>query len=328
MPIFGGRMSEPSTTTDSPAAPSLTQGRVLIALAAVLWSLSGGFTKVLTKDTSLGLNHPEPAALAIAAFRLFFAGIVFVPTLRLRDLSFRPMMAFMVLVFGIMNLLFIPAMVGGTAANAILLQYTAPLWMFLVCVFCLGEKADRRSLVALVIGILGVGIILGGSLLRSGWASDELGVLALGLGSGFSYAGVVVFLRLLRGESSRWLVVLNHLGGAVVVIIAWVLLALALDVKSTLPGTLPQYVTLAVFGTVQMGLPYWLMSRGLRSVSPQEAGTITLLEPILNPVWAYLVAGEVPLPATFIGGAFILAALAWRYWPVGDKRSGETHNAK
>jgi drug/metabolite transporter (DMT)-like permease len=295
------------------------QGRLLIALAAVLWSLSGGFTKVLTKETIFGLNDPKPAALAIATFRLVFAGMVLVPTLRLRDLSFRPLMIIMVLVFGIMNLLFIPAMVGGTAANAILLQYTAPLWMFLVCVLWLGEKADRRSLVALVIGLFGIGIILVGSLLHSGWASDELSILALGLGSGFSYAGVVIFLRLLRGESSRWLVVLNHLGGALVVVMVWVVLALVWNVDSNMPGTLGQYATLALFGAVQMGLPYWLMSRGLRSVSPQEAGTITLLEPILNPVWAYLVAGEVPLPATFFGGAFILGALAWRYWPVNRR---------
>jgi drug/metabolite transporter (DMT)-like permease len=64
-----------------------------------------------------------------------------------------------------------------------------------------------------------------------------------------------------------------------------------------------------------MGLPYWLVARGLRVVSPQEAGMITLLEPLLNPLWAYLVAREIPKFPTFIGGALILGALAWRYWP-------------
>jgi drug/metabolite transporter (DMT)-like permease len=61
------------------------------------------------------------------------------------------------------------------------------------------------------------------------------------------------------------------------------------------------------------------MARGLRSGSPQEAGTLTLLEPLLNPLWAYLVspATETPTPFTFAGGACILGALAWRYWPVG-----------
>jgi DME family drug/metabolite transporter len=316
-------MSEPMSTTNAPSVPSLNQGRLLIALAAVLWSLSGGFSKVLTKDTPFGLDDPRPAALAIAVFRLVFAGIVFVPALRRHDFSFRPKMLGMVLVFGLMNLFFVPAMVGGTAADAILLQYTAPMWMFLASVLWLGEKADRRSLIAVIIGTVGIAIILTGTILHSGWESGELGVLGLGLGSGITYAGVVLFLRVLRACSSRWLVVLNHLGGAAVVGIGWLVLAGVWHADSTMPGTVAQYVTLALFGAVQMGLPYWLMTRGLRSVSPQEAGTITLLEPILNPMWAYLVAGEVPLPATFLGGVFILGALAWRYWPVARK---DAHN--
>jgi drug/metabolite transporter (DMT)-like permease len=74
-------------------------------------------------------------------------------------------------------------------------------------------------------------------------------------------------------------------------------------------------MTLFLFGSLQMGLPYWLVARGLRSVSPQEAGAITLLEPILNPIWAYLVSGEIPDKFTWIGGGFIVGALLWRYWP-------------
>jgi drug/metabolite transporter (DMT)-like permease len=66
-----------------------------------------------------------------------------------------------------------------------------------------------------------------------------------------------------------------------------------------------------------MGLSYWLAAQGLRSVSPQEAGTLLLLEPILNPIWAYLVspATERISPFTLFGGLFILGALAYRYWP-------------
>jgi drug/metabolite transporter (DMT)-like permease len=86
----------------------------------------------------------------------------------------------------------------------------------------------------------------------------------------------------------------------------------------TLPApSLPQMAVLFVYGAVQMALPYWLMARALRSVSPQEAGTLTLLEPLLNPLWAYLVspATEMPTAWTLYGGACILGALAYRYWP-------------
>jgi drug/metabolite transporter (DMT)-like permease len=78
---------------------------------------------------------------------------------------------------------------------------------------------------------------------------------------------------------------------------------------------------LAAFGTIQMGLPYWLMARGLRSISAQEAGAITLLEPVLNPLWAYLVAGEKPASMTWLGGSLILAALVWRYLPKNTSNS-------
>jgi DME family drug/metabolite transporter len=133
-------------------------------------------------------------------------------------------------------------------------------------------------------------------------------VIGLALGSGVAYAGVLLWLRVLRNESSRWLTVLNHLGSALV------LLPDAARFGLPTPG---QLGWLFVFGAVQMGLPYWLMARGLRGISPNEAGTLSLLEPILNPLWAYLVspAEELPGAWTWIGGAFILSGIAYRYWP-------------
>lgn len=305
-------MGSSSTVSQAPP-PSLTRGRWLIALAAVLWSLSGGFAKVLTRQTPFGLNAPEIDGLVMAFYRAFFAGLVLVPMLRRRDLSFRPLMVGMVLCFAIMNALFVTALKLGTAANAILLQYTAPMWMYLVAVLVLGEPADRRSSVSLTVGMVGISIIVLG-----GWHDAQLGVVALGLGSGVAYAGVILFLRVLRDASPRWLTVLNHLFSALILVpLVWTL-------GTPTPA---QLIVLFFFGAVQMALPYWLMARGLRVVSPQEAGTITLLEPLLNPVWAYLVAGEVPEMATFIGGPFILAALAWRYWPFGRRLGGQKGEA-
>jgi drug/metabolite transporter, DME family len=79
---------------------------------------------------------------------------------------------------------------------------------------------------------------------------------------------------------------------------------------------------LVLFGAVQMAVPYFLIARGLRVVSAQEAGAITLLEPLLNPLWAYLVAPDVERPRayTMLGGTFILGGLLWRYWP-GRRRA-------
>lgn len=285
----------------APGQPSPAQGRLCLVLAALLWSLSGAFTKVLTRNTALDLNTPLLDPWMIAFYRIFFAGLVLLPLLRRKDFSFRPAMIPMVICFAAMNALFLRAMTEGSAANAILLQYTAPMWMFVASVFFLGEPADRSGLVALLIGLCGIAVIIWG-----GWEQSQLRVIAIALGSGLTYGGVVIFLRVLRQESSRWLTILNHLGGALVLVpFIW---------QKGMP-TWPQLGFLFLFGAVQMGFPYWLMARSLRVVSPQEAGTITLLEPLLNPFWAYLAVGEEPTTYTFIGGIFILGALAWRYRP-------------
>jgi drug/metabolite transporter (DMT)-like permease len=285
------------------ASPSLTQGRLCIVLAAVLWSTSGAYTKLLTNVMPDHFGQPALASVQIACYRVFFAGLVLVPMLRRSDLSFRPLMLASAACFATMNLLYVTAVAEGSAANAVLLQYTAPMWMYLVCVFCLGEPADRRGTIALAIGMAGIAVILVG-----GWDGGQLVTILLALGSGVTYAGVLIFLRLLRGQSSRWLTVWNHLSGAAAI--------MPFLIGQPLP-TWQQYIVLFLFGTTQMGLAYWLVARGLRVVSPQEAGAITLLEPLLMPIWAYLMspATETPPPATYVGGAFILGALAWRYWP-------------
>ncbi len=294
------------------AVPSLAEGRWCLVAAALLWSTSGAFTKVLTIDTALGLNQPplDPLVVGelklpvqIACYRALFAGLVLLPALRRRDLSFRGLMIVMAVCFAVMNATFVTALALGTAANAILLQYTAPMWMYLASVFWLGEPADRRSSIALVIGLTGIGVIVAG-----GWGGSDLVIILVALASGLAYAGVVLCLRVLRQHSSRWLTVWNHLLSGLVLVPILLLLA---------PPTFGQFLVLILYGGLQMGLAYWLAARGLRAISPQEAGTIALLEPLLNPLWAYLVSGEVPALATLGGGALILAALAWRYWPRG-----------
>jgi len=296
-----------------PPSPDLSvaRGRLCIALAAVLWSTSGAFVKLLSRDTALGLNTPLPDPLQLAFYRVLFAGLVLLPALRRRDISFRPVMVVMAVSFAVMNALFVSAMAQGSAANAILLQYTAPMWLYLASVWLLRESADRRSSQALVIGLIGIAVIV-----RGGWNEGQLPIVGIALGSGVAYAGVLICLRVLRQASPRWLTVVNHLFGALALV--------PLLCLHALPSLRPvQFGVLILFGAVQMALPYWLVSRGLRVVSPQEAGIITLLEPVLNPLWAYLVVGEVPPEATRAGGAFILAALVWRYWPFKRMKDGE-----
>src|SRR5205823_5568122 len=115
---------------------------------------------------------------------VFFGGMVLALTLRGSHLTWRPLMLPMALCFAAMNGLFITALAEGTAANAILLQYTAPMWMYLASILWLGERADRRSSIALGIGLAGIGVIVVG-----GWEGGQLRTILIALASGVTYAG-------------------------------------------------------------------------------------------------------------------------------------------
>jgi drug/metabolite transporter (DMT)-like permease len=300
--------------SETSATRSLAAGRLCVVLAAVLWSLSGLLTRLLQTPTILEVQEPRLSGLQIAFFRALFAGLFLVPMVRLRHVRFRPLMPAMVATFAAMNALFLSAMAVGTAANAILLQNTAPFFVYIVSVFCLGEALDRRSLVALIIGMAGMIVIVAGS----GEFGTKFDVTLMGLGSGITYAIIILCLRSMRNESPQWLILQNHLGSAFCLALAvFVLNGWAFGIDWIMTPTWRQIVLLAIFGVIQMGLPYWLFARGLQSVSPQEAGAITLLEPVLNPLWAYLISPETDTPTqtTLLGGALILGALGYRYLP-------------
>jgi drug/metabolite transporter (DMT)-like permease len=297
-------------------APSLLRARLYVAAAAVLFSTGGAFAKALTQETGLGLNHPLLDRMQIAALRVLIAGAVLVPFLRPADFRFRPLMLLGVLVFAVMNAAFMFALLKGTAANAVLLQYAAPMWVYLFGVGFLGEKGDWRSGVSVVIGVGGVGVIVAGH-----WEGEQVPVVLAALLAGVAFAGVILILGRLRDASSRLVTTMNLLFSGVVLLPfvgAW-----------TIPSP-AQVVLLLCYGGLQMALPYWLMARGLSRLSPQEAGTLTLLEPLLAPLWACLASpGTEGLSVyTMVGGACIVGALAYRYWPRNEpRRSGSAPSA-
>ncbi len=273
---------------------TLNQGRLYGVLAALMWSTSGMLAKLI--------DLPGPT---MACLRALFAAAVLLPFLRPAVLTFRPAMIGMVACFATMNVSYVTAITLTTAANAIILQYTAPAWMFLASVFLLREPLDRRSLVSLMVGMAGVVVIVIGN-----WQSAPVGI-ALGLIAGAAYGGVAVFLRVLRDEDPFWLTVMNH------AIAGFVLLPVILTKPEWQPFemTFAQFVGLLLYGGVQMAIPYAIFSRALTVVTPQEAGLITLLEPVLNPILTWLAVGEVPVRSTMAGGAVVLAGVAMRYLP-------------
>lgn len=295
---------------------SINRGRFYVVLASILWSLGGMFTRLLQNDTVLHLQEPKLDSMHLAFFRALFAGLFFVPFVTWGGVQFRPLMIGMIACFASMNALYLGAMYLGTAANAILLQNTAPFWVYLFSVYVLKEPINHRNLQAILIGMVGMTLIIVTGL--HGDFVRQLPVMAMALASGVTYAGVILFMRTLRSEPSQWLVLLNHLGSAFCLGTGmFIYLGPSAWVDWLTTPTWPQLLFFVVFGVVQMGIPYWLFARGLTVLSPQEAGIITLIEPLLNPLWAFLIDPEkerLPL-MTLIGGAILMFALIWRYVP-------------
>lgn len=286
-----------------------TFGRLCVACAALMWSTNGLFVKSTVFD-----DWPlETRGTLLAFYRALFAGVLLLPAVRRPRWDMR--LVPMTLAFTAMNITFLQSMTLTTAANAIWLQSTAPLWVFLYSLTLYRDVRDPRDLVPLVFGLAGAGVILSFELRAHSLDSQAgIGVL-LGVASGVAYATVVVSMRALRDQSGAFLVAVNHLAAAA--LLAPYVIYLAQPVSGR------QLLVLAAFGFFQMGLPYLLFARGLREISGQEGTAIALVEPVLVPVWVYLMpGGEQPAPWTMVGGALILIGLVWRY--LRAERSGDS----
>lgn len=277
-----------------PSSPHPALGRVSVVLATLLWSTSGLFAKSGTFD-----DWPiEERGVLLAFWRALFAGLCLLPFVRRP--RWRLTLLPMTIIFTVMNVSYLGAMTLTTAANAIWLQSTAPLWVFLINSLFLREPAHSRDWPPLVLLLAGIGVIVYFEMQGQAQAGIVYGLLA-----GVAYGGVVVCLRKLRSEDAVWLIALNHL------VAAGVMLPFILYLHRW--PTPWQLVVLAGFGALQMGLPYVLFARGLRHISSQEATGIGMLEPLLVPLWVFLRGDETPRWWTLAGALLILAGLVLRY---------------
>jgi drug/metabolite transporter (DMT)-like permease len=272
----------------TPSATGFKRGGILIFLAALLWSLAGVFIKLLE-------IHP----LTIVFYRSLFASLVFVPFLKFSQFHFNTAIIISVVSYTAAITAFVSANKLTTAANAIVLQYTAPVLVYLFSRLVLREKISTRNALALTVSMVGVGFISFDNV-----GEPEMSGVLLALSSGVLFAIYMVNLQQIKKFSEIYLTWLNNLVCAVLVLPF---------VKAPFALSTDQLLIVAIMGSVQLGLPYFLFSRGLRTIPLQEAALIALIEPVLNPVWVALIVGEIPSFATLTGGALILTALAVRY---------------
>ncbi|MFL5357017.1 DMT family transporter [Archangium sp.] len=264
----------------------MLRSRLYLLAAAALWSTAGAAVKLSTLSgwqiasgrslvAALVLALALPAGRRLPSARGLAASVAYAATV----------------------VLFISANKLTTSANAIFLQDTAPLYVLLLSPLLLRERISRSELAAVPVFLLGLSLFFLDQL-----APGQLLGNAVALGSGVAFAFCILGLRAVGDEGSAVLVWGNLIAGLGVLLPA-------------LGGPRPTALDLGLIvflGVFQLGLAYALFQRGLRETPAVEASLLILLEPVLNPVWTFLFAGERPGTWALVGGTIILLATAWR----------------
>jgi drug/metabolite transporter (DMT)-like permease len=184
-----------------------------------------------------------------------------------------------------------------TAANAIFLQYTAPVYVALLGHWLLGERAEKLDWFCIAVSLAGIGLFF-----KDQFSTRGLWGILAGLGSGLCF-GVMVLLSRKERDGSP---VNGLFWGNLLTAIAGLPFALGHPLSAAQSGLL------LLLGVVQLGIPYVLYSIAIRGVMALEAVLILMLEPILNPLWVALTKGEVPGRWSLLGGALVLGSVLLR----------------
>jgi drug/metabolite transporter (DMT)-like permease len=277
---------------------SPVRNRLLLAAAALLFSTGGAAIKAATLT-----------AWQVASFRSGVAALFLLAALPEARRGWRWRIAPPAAAYAATLVLFVLANRLTTSANAIFLQSTAPLYLLLLGPWLLREPVRRSDLLVIAAVAVGMALIFLGSDPAAASAPDPRRGNLLGLGTGIAWALTVTGLR--------WLGRAGEGNAATATVAAGNVIGFAVALPMALPVAHASVASLAVIlylGILQIGLAYAFVTRAIRHVPAFEATTVLLLEPALNPVWAWLAQGERPGARPLAGGAIILTATLANTW--------------
>lgn len=259
---------------------------VLLVLTALLWSSSGLFLKLVSW-------HP----LAIFGGRALVSAAIFLVYLRRVPFRCTRMQAAGAAGYAASQLLFIWANKLTTAANAIFLQYTLPVYVMALGYWILGERPRRADWVATAAILTGLALFFGEGLSLEGLYGNLAAIL-----SGVAFALMMVCMRAEADGDPAEVVRLGSLASAAIGL-PWLLME---------RWSLADTGAIVYLGLFQISLSFILYARAVRSVRAVDSVLVLALEPILNPVWVLLVLGERPGAMAVAGGTVVVGAVLGR----------------
>jgi len=256
---------------------------LFLMLAAILWSTSGVLIKMM-----------DWQPLAIQAGRSLFASLVFLVYLRRLPTKWNRWQLMAAAASILTQFLFITSTKLTTAANAIFLQYTAPIYVVLLGFWFLREKPSRTDWVSMFIIFLGLFFFFGDKLSAGGLYGNILAIL-----SGVTSAVMMVSFRAQKNGAPEESFFIASLSTAI--------LGFPFVLKETWTAT--NWLIIAFLGIFQIGLAFVFFTKAIKHIPALEANLVGTLEPVLNPVWVFLFLGESMGSFALIGGLVVLGGV-------------------
>lgn len=263
---------------------------IYVVFAVLLWSTGGLFIKLTSFDAfAVNLGRSLFAAITVAVF-------TYKKGLKLD--AFTLLTAF--LYAGTLTC-FVYANKTTTAANAIFLQYTAPIYILILAPFILKEKFRVSDLFTVVVCIIGMSLFFVGKIETEGVVGN-----IVALASGLFFGLYFTFLRHPRSLENKNPALSVFYGNILIVLLMIPLVANNPPTEISVKDVL----AILFLGILQIGIAYVLFTKGIaEGVRSLDASIIGFIEPLLNPVWVFLFIGETPSNWAILGGIIIISAV-------------------
>lgn len=262
-------------------------GFIYAAVAALIWSSGGVFIKII-----------DAPGFYIAGMRSLVAGLVFLPFVRFGKIRWSPRFILLIFCYAYTLIGFVIANKLTTAVNAITLQYTSPIWLFILYSL-LAKKVDKHKLLPIFLATIGIIIFL----FEPKQGTNILGNL-IALSTGVAFAGVAYFSAMDHGISRPGLISICNLSTFVLA-----LPFIKAPFNTTLSLSTGDIIGILILGSFQIGIGYLFYMKSLKLISPLDTSLVCLLEPIANPIWVLLFIGETPTTYAIVGSVFVIAGI-------------------
>ena len=272
---------------------------LIMALCGVLWSLGGIFIKLISWSP-----------LLIAGIRSIISALILGGYMAYKKVPIKICNYSIGAGFGLSGscICFVIATKLTTAANAIVLQYAAPVFILIISAVFLKQKLRKMDVIIVAITMVGIVLFFLDQLSPGSIIGNFFGILA-----GITLAIMLVMTGLGGKDDSI------RMTGILIAHCLTSVIGTPIGLMTTDGTTGIEILYIVILGVFQLGIPYVLFAIATRDCPPLAASLIAMLEPLLNPVWVAIFVGEMPGAIALIGAVVIIAAVTW--WCIADTKT-------